>query len=143
GGEMSDREVRDPSTGEQETAAPKKKSIWYRLYHGETSIDFMGQRRRWFTVSGIVILVGLISLFTRGLNFGIDFKGGTAWEVKTKTLSISDVKGVLSSAGLNDAQTQVLNGPEGRIVRVSADIKGTSAKATDTKSKVRDVLAEK
>src|SRR5947207_2739242 len=112
---MSDR---DPSTGEVETPAPKKKSIWYRLYHGETAIDFMGQRRRWFMVSAIVILVGLISLFTRGLNFGIDFKGGTAWEVKTEA-SISQVRSAVGQFNLKDPKIEVLTGRGGGGDRLS------------------------
>ncbi len=40
-------------------------------------IDFMGKRRLWFAISGVVVLVALVSLGVRGLNLGIDFKGGT------------------------------------------------------------------
>ena len=40
-------------------------------------IDFMGKRRLWFAISGVVVLVAVVSLGLRGLNFGIDFKGGT------------------------------------------------------------------
>ena len=61
--------------------AERKRSIWTRLYNGETSIDFVGRRRLWAILSGAVIAVGLVSLVAQGLNFGIDFEGGTAWEV--------------------------------------------------------------
>src|SRR5213079_423597 len=44
---------------------------------GWARIDFMGKRRLWFAISGTIILAGLISLGVRGLNLGIDFKGGT------------------------------------------------------------------
>ena len=47
-----------------------------RLYRGETSFDFVGRRRWWYTLSAIIIVAGLISMGTRGFNFGIDFKGG-------------------------------------------------------------------
>src|SRR5205814_4067120 len=40
-------------------------------------IDFMRRRYLWFAISGVIILVGAVSLGLRGLNFGIDFKGGT------------------------------------------------------------------
>ena len=58
-----------------------RRSIFTRLYHGETNIDFIGRRWLWFAISGLVIIIGLVSLLTRGLNLGIDFEGGTAWEV--------------------------------------------------------------
>ncbi len=48
-----------------------------RLYRGETSFDFIGNRRWWFGVSTLIILLGVISLGVRGLNEGIDFKGGS------------------------------------------------------------------
>ena len=127
----------------QKAPKTKKKGLGYKLYHGETSVDFVGKRNRWFLISGVIILIGLVSLFTRGLNFGIDFKGGTSWEVKSKVLTTGEVRSVVNDAGLKDATVQVLNGPEGRIVRVQADLKGTSAKATDTKNKVREGLAAK
>ncbi len=46
-------------------------------------IDFMGKRRLWFAVSGAVILISAVALGARGLNFGIDFKGGTQIAFKT------------------------------------------------------------
>jgi SecD/SecF fusion protein len=46
-------------------------------------IDFMGKRKLWFAISGIVILIGVVSLGVRGLNLGIDFKGGTQIAFRT------------------------------------------------------------
>ena len=40
-------------------------------------IDFMGKKYIWFAISGVIILVGLLSLATRGLNLSIDFKSGS------------------------------------------------------------------
>jgi preprotein translocase subunit SecF len=59
----------------------KKASLAHRLYHGETTFDFVGRRKIWWLVSAVVILAGLTSLATQGLNLGIDFEGGTSWEV--------------------------------------------------------------
>jgi SecD/SecF fusion protein len=46
-------------------------------------IDFMGKRNLWFAISGVVVLAGLVSLGVRGVNLGIDFKGGTQIAFKT------------------------------------------------------------
>src|SRR2546421_4474631 len=46
-------------------------------------IDFMRRRYLWFAISGAIIAIGLVSLGTRGLNLGIDFKGGTQLTFKT------------------------------------------------------------
>ena len=48
-----------------------------RAFRGETEIDFIGRRRTWFLLSAAILLVCLGSLIFRGLNLGIEFKGGT------------------------------------------------------------------
>lgn len=99
--------------------ATGKRSIWQRLYHGETSIDFVGRRRTWFLLSGAVIVVGLVSLFVQGLNFGIDFEGGTAWEVEAPGVSVSEARDALDPVGLADAKIQVVGGD---TLRIQADL---------------------
>jgi preprotein translocase subunit SecF len=51
-------------------------SMLARVYRGETHIDFIGRRRVWFALSAVVVLASVITLATRGLNFGIEFQGG-------------------------------------------------------------------
>jgi SecD/SecF fusion protein len=46
-------------------------------------IDFMKRRYLWFAISGVIIVAGAVSLGVRGLNLGIDFKGGTQVTFKT------------------------------------------------------------
>jgi preprotein translocase subunit SecF len=57
-------------------------SLASRLYHGETTYDIVGRRRVWFAISGVIVLISLLSLFVPGLNFGIDFKGGAVFRVQ-------------------------------------------------------------
>jgi preprotein translocase subunit SecF len=113
------------------------RGVGYRLYHGETAFDFVGQRRWWFMLSAAIILIGLLSLAFRGLNFGIDFKGGTVWEVPTSA-SVSHVRDVLGavSPDLRQAKIEVLtNQQTGKhTVRVQAE-----ASATKDKTKVGEV----
>ena len=45
-----------------------------RLYRGETSIDFIGKRHRWYALSGLVIIISALALGTQGLKLGIEFK---------------------------------------------------------------------
>src|SRR5688572_16737142 len=127
---MSDTE---PTTDEVVEAEPKKKGLGHRLYHGETAIDFMGQRRRWFIVSALVILSGVASLLLGGLNLGIDFRGGTAWEVKSETLDVPKVRDELRGFGLADAKVTIVRAQAGggRFVRVQGDIKGETTEATN------------
>jgi SecD/SecF fusion protein len=61
-------------------------------------IDFMGRRRTWFAISGVVILVSVVSLAVKGLNFGIDFKGGTQVTFTTpQPVSLAKVRGDASN----------------------------------------------
>jgi SecD/SecF fusion protein len=70
-------------------------------------IDFMRRRYLWFAISGAIIVIGAVSLGVRGLNFGIDFKGGTQVTFKTPSpVSLSDVRNQAKDIGQNDAVIQ-------------------------------------
>jgi SecD/SecF fusion protein len=70
-------------------------------------IDFMGKRKLWFAISGAIILAGIVSLGVRGLNLGIDFKGGTQMSFSTHAAySQSHVARTLASDGYPDAIVQ-------------------------------------
>jgi preprotein translocase subunit SecF len=84
----------------------KKSSLRHRLYHGETSFDFMGHKRWWFGFSGVIIAAGVISLIVSGLNLGIDFKGGVTWQAKAKGVSVSAMRDVVRPFGIGDATIQ-------------------------------------
>jgi SecD/SecF fusion protein len=55
---------------------------WSKNLFRNISIDFIGNRKIYYTVSGIVVLAGLISLGIKGLNYGVDFKGGRSYIVR-------------------------------------------------------------
>ncbi|MCE0487767.1 protein translocase subunit SecF [Ornithinimicrobium sediminis] len=57
------------------------------LYTGKRSFDIVGRRKLWYTVSAVLIVVSLIGLFGRGINFGIEFRGGSELRVS----SVSDL----------------------------------------------------
>ncbi|HEV7886600.1 MAG TPA: protein translocase subunit SecF [Acidimicrobiales bacterium] len=113
----------DSPTSGTGTAGVKKRGIWYRLYHGETAFDFMGRKRIWFAVSAVVILLGIGSLFTRHLNLGIDFKGGTSWDVPSKSMSVAKARDAVRPVGLAEARIQVIGTGDSRVVRVQHDLK--------------------
>ena len=98
-----------------------KPSIWSRLYHGETNIDFVGRRRLWFTISLVAVLISLISLGTRGLSLGIDFEGGVVWQVPAGDASVADARATVGQFGLADATIQELQSDAGPELRVEAE----------------------
>jgi len=97
-----------------------RRGSWGRLYHGETAFDFYGRRKLTLIVSAVLIVVTVVSLVAQGLNLGIDFKGGVAWEVPTEQLTEDDVRAVLedNSIDANSAKIQTLTSDRGRRLRV-------------------------
>jgi SecD/SecF fusion protein len=70
-------------------------------------IDFMRRRNLWFAISGGVVVIGAVSLGVQGLNFGIDFKGGSQVSFKTaEPVSLSTVRDEASRIGRSDAIIQ-------------------------------------
>lgn len=60
-----------------------------RLYRGETRIGFIKNRKKWYIASAIVALLCVLSLSTRGFNYGVAFSGGTTFQIKTSDTSIT------------------------------------------------------
>ncbi len=61
------------------------------------TIPFLGKRRLYYMISGAIIVIGLISLFTRGLNQGVDFSGGRTYQVRfDEPVNTADIAGSLS-----------------------------------------------
>jgi len=53
----------------------KMSGLGGRLYRGETAIDFIGKRRRWYSISALFVLASIAALSLQGLHLGIEFKG--------------------------------------------------------------------
>jgi preprotein translocase subunit SecF len=104
-----------------------------RLYHGETRVDFIGKRRIWYAISALVILASIVSLATKGLNYGIEFKGGvsiTAPVSSTGPLGdaddqtvIEDVRSALGDLGIEESQVQVQKPTDGGTRQVLVETK--------------------
>jgi preprotein translocase subunit SecF len=78
-----------------------------RLYHGETAIDFYGRRWWGLGASALLLVVTLVSLFVSGLNLGLDFKGGVAWEVPSTNLTVDQARAVLDANGVSGTNAKV------------------------------------
>ena len=71
-----------------------------RLYTGETSFDFIGKRRRWYSISAIFILLSIGALVVQGLHLGIEFKGGSSYTVNKSGISVEQARSSVSGAGI-------------------------------------------
>ena len=79
--------------------------IGQRLYRGEVSFNFVGRWKTWYIVSGIILLISVGALVGRGLNLGIEFKGGADFSLPAATCSVEEARAV--SEGETGAQTIV------------------------------------
>ncbi len=95
-------------------------SAFGRLYRGETTFDFIGKRVIGFTISIVIVVAGIGSLFLQRLDLGIDFRGGVAWEVPAGTLTDNDARDVLAMNNVDstNAKIQFLTGTELQVMRV-------------------------
>ncbi len=78
-----------------------------RLYRGDVSINFVGRRRLWYAISGLFLLICLVALLVRGLNYSIEFKGGASFTFPaTSSTSQGAISRVVTGAGGGDASVQ-------------------------------------
>lgn len=93
-------------------------SAWSRLNRGETTIDFVGRRKRWFTISAVLLLLSLASFAVRGLNLGLEFEGGLGLQSPNPAdADVGEVRDALEEVGVNDATIQMLD--DGEAVRIT------------------------
>jgi preprotein translocase subunit SecF len=79
-----------------------------RLFRGQTAVDFYGKRRIGLIVAIVVVVVTFVSLFTRGLNLGLDFEGGDAWDVPASEMfTTDDAEAVLEDNGISTTGARI------------------------------------
>ena len=117
-----------------------------RLYRGETSIDFIGKRRRWYGISGLLVIASIFALSVQGLHLGIEFKGGAAYTVTRAGGTIEEARTAVASTNIPGEiivqkigtdkiriQTGALSNFEGNAVQDSLAAKfGVSVESIDT-----------
>ena len=84
-----------------------------RLYRGEISYDFVGRRRRWYAISGAILVISIVALLVRGLDFSVDFKGGAVFQFSAPAATQTEVSDTVAHAGVNGAVVQQLTGTLG------------------------------
>jgi preprotein translocase subunit SecF len=84
-----------------------------RLYRGEVSYDFVGHQRRWYTISAAILVISIVALLVRGLNFSVDFKGGAVFTFSAPSATQTQVEGVVAHEDVQGAVVQQLTGKLG------------------------------
>lgn len=114
-----------------------------RIVPDDTKFDFTRFRRISFPISALLSILAITLFFTHGLNFGIDFKGGTLLEVRAKsgTADISAMRTTLGALGLGEVQLQQFGGPADVLIRVAQQPGGDAAQQAAVQT-VRGALGD-
>jgi preprotein translocase subunit SecF len=103
----------------------------------DDDIDFRRVWRVGITITVVAMVVSLGAIWLRGLNLGIDFEGGTSWDVPAADLSVEDARDALRGLGEEGAKIQVIGRGSSRLVRVQS-----TTEDPGQQSAVSDALAE-
>ena len=107
----------DETSTAQELTAPGAGAVQHgffvRLYTGTGAFDVVGRRKLWYTVSGVIFAVAVVSILLRGFTFGIDFEGGTK-----VSMPASGVQGQVTTQQVEDVFTTTLGRAPESVVQV-------------------------
>ncbi len=111
------------------------------ILNKESNINFLSKRKLAMMVSAVLLLVCIVAILTRGLNFGLDFTGGTLVEVGYESaVEIETVRGHLTDAGFEDAVVQHFGTSKDVLIRLPSEVKLESQKASEVSSSVMAAL---
>ena len=103
------------------------------FFRKTTRIDFMGKRRIWFVISLVLIVASFVAVAVRGLNWGIDFTGGTLLEVHfQQPAELDAVRGALAESGFGGATVQHFGSSRDVMIRLAPEA-GTGDEQASTK----------
>jgi preprotein translocase subunit SecF len=113
-------------------------SVFRSLYRGETRLNFIGSRRRWYFASLVLIVICIASFVLRGFNYGVEFAGGSQFQIPVQNTSIStdDVNTAFIDAGTKpaDPPQEVGSGSTRQVVVKTETLE--PAKQADLKAKI-------
>ena len=102
-----------------------------QLFKQQTSIDFIGSRKIALVFSVLLLLAGIYSLSTQGLNYGIDFTGGTKVELAYQDdANISNIRNTMEANGYADAVVQLFGSSKEVLIRVPLSNDNSSAEVS-------------
>ena len=109
--DVENQDTQVTTTDERGAATGQKTGFAHKLYTGQLTYQFIPHRKRWYVVTAVIILVALGGLIFRGLNLGIDFRGGVEFRANVSATSASadDIRRAVLDTGLPEMDgTQVV-----------------------------------
>lgn len=115
----------------------------FKLAPDNTKFDFLGKRYLAFIVSLILIAGSLFLVATKGINFGVDFTGGTLIEIKVTTPpDLTDLRTVLSALDVGSISLQEFGEPQDLLIRLPQQPGGPAGQEAAV-TKIKTALAQK
>src|SRR6266516_4088422 len=74
-------------------------NIGGRLYRGDVSVEFVARKRLWYAISGLILVISIGALVFRGLNYSVEFKGGSVFKFTAPAAAPAQVSQAVSAAG--------------------------------------------
>ncbi|HSK90737.1 MAG TPA: protein translocase subunit SecF [Euzebyales bacterium] len=104
------------------TAGRRQPGRVRRFLDGETHIDFIGRSRMWFTITAVLLVLCALAIAVRGINFGIDFTGGTSLIIDgaTESFTAEDIRGALGELGIEESTVQLTSEGSGALISTTA-----------------------
>lgn len=98
----------------------------HALYDGSFSIDFVGRRLLWYTISAVIIGVAIFGLVYKGLNLGIEFEGGVEYRVsmpagQADESAVEDIRDAVAGSGIDAASSPIVNTSGEKNIRVQTE----------------------
>lgn len=97
--------------------------MFFEFISHKVNFDFVGKRHLWMSISAGAIVLTLIGLFTKGLNYGIDFTGGAEIQIRVPDSDIGKVRSILTAGGVEISRLQQIGDTHEFLVRVQGDEK--------------------
>jgi preprotein translocase subunit SecF len=87
-----------------------RQSLTHRLYTGDISYNFIGRRKLWYTISAIALVISIAALLIRGLDLGIEFRGGSDFQVPTAVTAttVADYREAVLATGVPSLDSTVV-----------------------------------
>jgi preprotein translocase subunit SecF len=114
-----------------------------RIVPDDTKFDFMRFRRISYPLSAVLSIIAMVLFFTHGLNFGVDFVGGTLIEIQSKTgpADLAKLRTTMGTLNLGDVQLQQFGNPTDVLIRIPQQAGGEGAQQAAV-GKVRAALGD-
>ncbi len=115
------------------------------LYTGQRSIDFVGRKWLWYATSGLIVLLAVIGLSVKGLNYGIEFTGGTQYKVSDLAKSdvnqdnADELRDAVGSLGIKNADAPIVTTSGTQTILIQTE-ELTDAESAEVTQAIIDTL---